>query len=68
MRDPKATATDWLTLESIAEELGVPLRTVYAWRVRGQGPRGYRFGRHVRVKRADFEEWQAGHADPAPAA
>ena len=67
MHKTKTNATDWLSLDSIAEELGVPIRTIYAWRMQGKGPRGYRFGKHIRVRRADFEAWQEGHADPAPA-
>jgi len=63
-----ASATEWLSLEDIAEELGVPLRTLYAQRSRGVGPRGYRLGKHVRVKRRDLDAWLEQRADPAPAA
>jgi len=62
------TITEWLSLEEIADELGVPLRTLYAQRSRGIGPRGYKVGKHVRVRRSDFESWLEQHADPAPAA
>ena len=68
MREPKAAATDWVSLETVALELGVPIRTVYSWRGRGNFVRGYRFGKHVRVKRADLEAWQETRSDPAPAA
>ena len=37
--------------------LGVPVATVYAWRSRGQGPRGLKIGRHVRYRLSDVEEW-----------
>ena len=63
-----ASTTEWLNLEDIAEELGVPLRTLYAQRSRGVGPRGYRLGKHVRVKRRDLDAWLEQRADPAPAA
>ncbi len=59
---------EWLSLEDISEELGVPLRTLYAQRSRGIGPRGYKLGKHVRVRRADLDAWLEQHADPAPAA
>jgi len=63
------TSTDeWLSLQQIADELGVPLRTLYGQRSQGIGPRGYRLGKHVRVKRVDLDAWLAQHADPAPAA
>lgn len=70
----KVPATDWVSLETVAEELGVPVKTIYSWRGRGEFVRGYRFGKHVRVKRADLDAWIEGQADaarrgnPAPAA
>ena len=36
--------------DEVAVFLGVPLRTVYRWRSRGEGPPGYRVGRHVRYR------------------
>lgn len=57
-------ATDqWLSLEEIADELGVPVRTIYAWRTRSLGPRGYKIGKHIRVKRADLDAWLELQAD-----
>ncbi len=46
-----------LTVEDLAEYLGVPVATLYAWRYRRQGPPGFRVGRHVRYRWADVEEW-----------
>lgn len=58
-----------LTLQETADYLGVPLATLYAWRSRGQAPRGFKVGRHVRVKASDVESWLAERVDdPAPAA
>lgn len=57
---------EWLSLERISEELNVPVRTIYAWRSQGVGPRGYRVGRHVRVKRSDLNAWLEQHADAEP--
>lgn len=48
---------EWLTIEELANELDVPVRTVYAWRVKGTGPRGATFGRHVRFRRSDVDAW-----------
>lgn len=58
-------STDWTGIEALAEELGVPVRTIYAWRSRGLGPRGYKIGKHVRFRRADVEAWLERQADPA---
>ena len=46
-----------LSPEDLAEYLGVPLKTVYRWRYRGEGPASYRVGRHVRYKLEDVEVW-----------
>jgi excisionase family DNA binding protein len=48
---------EWLSVDELAEWLGVPKATVYAWRTRGVGPRGASIGRHVRFRRADVEVW-----------
>jgi len=46
-----------LTVEDLAEYLGVPVATLYAWRYQRQGPPGFRVGRHVRYRWADIEKW-----------
>ncbi len=46
-----------LTVEDLAEYLGVPVATLYAWRYRRQGPPGFRVGRHLRYRWTDVEEW-----------
>ena len=47
----------------LAEYLHVPLNTVYAWRARGDGPRGARVGKHVRYRKCDVDAWLASRAD-----
>ena len=39
----------------VAEYLGVPVATVYAWNTRGLGPKRHRVGKHVRYRRADVD-------------
>ena len=46
-----------LTVDDLAEYLGVPVTTLYAWRYHRKGPPGFRVGRHVRYRWADIEEW-----------
>jgi excisionase family DNA binding protein len=41
-----------MTVAELAELLGVPVTTLYQWRHRGEGPPGYRVGRHVRYRPA----------------
>lgn len=55
-----------LSPAQLAEYLGVPRQSVYAWRHRGLGPPGMRVGRHVRYRLADVERWlDAQTADSA---
>ena len=46
-----------LTVQELANYLGVPVATLYAWRYRGEGPVGFRVGKHVRYRWSDIEEW-----------
>lgn len=57
-----------LTIEDLARLLGVPVPTIYAWRYRGEGPRGYKVGRHVRYRLAEVNSWLEGRADVAKVA
>jgi excisionase family DNA binding protein len=46
-----------LSPKEVAEYLGVPVVTLYAWRHRGAGPTASRVGRHLRYRREDVERW-----------
>lgn len=46
-----------LTVKDLAEHLGVPVATIYAWRYHREGPPGFRVGRHVRYRWTDVEQW-----------
>lgn len=48
-----------MTIRELAEYLDVPVKTIYAWRYHGVGPRGFRVGRHVRFRWRDVEVWLA---------
>lgn len=52
-----------MTLAELADMLGVPVSTVYQWRTRGEGPPGYRIGRHVRYRRSAVETWLETQTD-----
>lgn len=49
-----------LSVEELAELLGVPRATLYRWRYVGSGPPGITVGRHVRYRPADVERWLDG--------
>ena len=46
-----------LTETQVAEQLGLSVATLRAWRHRGRGPRFLRFGRAVRYLPADLDEF-----------
>jgi hypothetical protein len=48
----------WYTFEGIAEELAIPLKTIYFYHERGDGPRVHKFGKHLRVLDEDFLAWK----------
>jgi excisionase family DNA binding protein len=48
-----------LTVEDVAELLGIPKATLYRWRYNGCGPPGLAIGRHVRYRPDDIEKWLA---------
>ena len=52
-----------LTIRELGTMLGVPVDTLYGWRHRGEGPQGYRIGRHVRYRRSAVEAWLATRLD-----
>ncbi|MFN0263968.1 helix-turn-helix transcriptional regulator [Tepidamorphus sp. 3E244] len=59
MHSPTSNSDTYLKEGQVAELLGLPVRTLQSWRLRGGGPEFYKIGRSVRYKRADLEEWLA---------
>lgn len=56
-----------LTIQDLAERVGVPESTVYQWNSRGGGPRFMKIGRHARYKLADVIAWEnTRYANTAP--
>ncbi len=55
-----------LSIEELAEYLGVPLTTIYDWRVDGKGPCGVRVGRHVKFTVSDVLAWIDGQRESRP--
>ncbi len=54
------------SIHDLADYLGVPIKTIRSWRLRGTGPVGIRVGKHIRYRRADIEAWLAERADLSP--
>ena len=56
----------WLSVEQIAEYLGVSKDTVYAW-VADKDMPGHRVGRFWKFKKEEIDKWvRAGGASPEP--
>lgn len=52
-----------LSPDQLADYLGISVQTIYQWRYRGEGPPGYRIGRHVRYRSSDIQAWLADQRD-----
>lgn len=52
-----------MSIVELSEMLGIPIETLYGWRHRGEGPAGYRVGRHVRYRRTIVEAWLQDRLD-----
>ena len=55
-------------LEWLSGYIGIPERTIYNWRQRGEGPPACRIGKHLRYRRSDVEAWLAERRDKAGSA
>ncbi len=53
---PLGRAPLW-TVQDLAWYLGVPVNTIYKWRVTGDGPPALKVGRHVRYREDDVNGW-----------
>jgi DNA-binding transcriptional regulator YiaG len=42
-----------LTIVDLAEALAVPVKTIHAWRAKGEGPPALKVGRHLRFRPED---------------
>ena len=57
------SSTRLLTVEELAERLGLVRDTLYHWRVRGEGPRAIKVGGRVRYRQCDVEAWLQSRED-----
>ena len=48
-----------LTPDQVSEMLGVPVATIYRWRLTGYGPKAIKIGKHLRWRRATLDAWLA---------
>lgn len=48
-------------VEELADYLGVPVQTIYDWRLSGRAPRAFKLGKHLRFAVSDVQEWLEEH-------
>ncbi|MCI4658937.1 helix-turn-helix transcriptional regulator [Cryobacterium zhongshanensis] len=54
-----------MDVAELAAYLGIPISTVYDWRVHGKGPAAYRFGKHLKFAISDVRAWIAQQRETA---
>lgn len=61
-----AASEPLLSIDAVADYLGVSVPTIYDWRVAGEGPRAIKVGRHLTFAVSDVQAWVAAQCEPAP--
>lgn len=55
--DQDRQGDELLSIYEVAEILKVPVSTLRKWRTAGNGPEGFRLGKHVRFRRSSVERF-----------
>ncbi len=55
-----------MSIEELSEYLGVPVRTLYDWRLAGRGPCAVHVGRQIRYFVSDVHEWLRRNREVEP--
>lgn len=53
------------SIRDVSDFLGVPVGTIYQWRVRSEGPPAMRLGRHLRFHPDAVRRWAASMTSAA---
>jgi predicted DNA-binding protein YlxM (UPF0122 family) len=53
----------WLSLGEIARALKIPTKSIYEYARRGDGPKTYKYGKHLRVQFEDYQTWKSEHLE-----
>jgi predicted DNA-binding transcriptional regulator AlpA len=66
--EPRPLPARYLTPEDLVEIFDLPsVETVYQWRRKRTGPRGFRVGRHLRFDPTDVRAWVDSQRERAAA-
>ena len=55
-----------ISIDELSEYLGVPVKTIYDWRLTGHGPCAIRVGRHLKYAVADVRDWLVHQRESVP--
>jgi excisionase family DNA binding protein len=55
-----------ISIDELSDYLGVPVKTIYDWRLAGHGPCAIRVGRHLKYAISDVREWLATQRETVP--
>jgi excisionase family DNA binding protein len=55
--ESQASGGKLLTTRELADYLGIPVQTVYAWAARGTGPERVKVGRYTRYRMSSIDVW-----------
>jgi|1185.fasta_scaffold612000_1 predicted DNA-binding transcriptional regulator AlpA len=65
-RPPRPADEDRLwSISDVGRFLGVPVATIYQWRVRGEGPPATKLGKHLRYEPGVVRAWVREHREGA---
>jgi predicted DNA-binding transcriptional regulator AlpA len=53
------------SIKDVGQFLGVPIATIYQWRVRGEGPPATKLGKHLRYEPGVVRAWVSEHREGA---
>jgi excisionase family DNA binding protein len=65
-QDIASPLPELLSVQQLADYLGVPVSTIYAWRTRGTAPLGFRVGKQLRFRAEDVAAWLEQRARRRP--
>ena len=54
-----------MDIGQLASYLRGPVSTLYDWRVHGNGPAAYRFGKHLKFAVSDVRTWVGEQREPS---
>lgn len=49
-----------MTIQELSGYIRIPVKTLYNWRWRGEGPKGFRVGNTLLYEKKDVDDWLAG--------